>query len=486
MLKKTLLGLVFLACSVSGYAQDDIADAVVKIYAAHVAPDYANPWRQHPVRQSSASGAYIKVQGRNCIITNAHAVSRATFIQVKHSSGSKKYQAKPWFVAHDADLALLTIEEDSFFEGMKELNFGETPMAQSEVLLYGFPMGGTALSITKGILSRIDYQPYAHSKKALIVGQIDAAMNPGNSGGPVIVDNKIVGIAMQGVPKNRAESISYMIPIEVVQHFFTDIEDGVYNGVPEIGAEVQKIENPALKLSLGLGENKSGLLVTYVYPESSVAQSLKIGDVITKIAGREIGDDTKVAYRHQERISVGHFIDQAQVGEDIDFEISRNGKVLTESIKLEKTWKDFYLVKAVEHEKSPKYYIYGGLVFTVLSHDLLSTFRQQPPINFLYMVEERVSNKQQEVIVLQNILGNAANRGYDEMRFSFVEKVNGEEFKDFKEFVSILEENEEEYIKLHLDNDAIIVLSREEIEENHQEILSTYRIQHDRSEDLRD
>lgn len=485
MIKQCLVLLAMLTVTNFCYAQDDIADSVVKIYSAHVAPDYANPWRQHPMQQSSASGAYVEVQGKKCIITNAHAISRATFIQVKHSSGSKKYQAQPWFVSHDADMALLTIEDQSFFKNMKPLSFGQMPLAQSEVLLYGFPMGGTALSITKGILSRIEYTSYTHSKKALIVGQIDAAMNPGNSGGPVIVDKKIVGIAMQGAQKSKAESISYMIPLEVINHFFKDITDGVYDGIPEIGAEVQKIENPTLKKSLGLKDDKSGLLVTYVYPESSVSDVLKEGDVITKIAGREIGEDAKVEYRHQERIAAGHYIDQGQVGDEIELEISRKGKIFSSKVKLEKTWKDFYLVKAVEHEKTPEYYIYGGLVFTVLSHDLLMTFRQQPPINFLYMVNERIEDKRKEVVVLQNILGNSVNRGYGDLRFSFVEKVNGKEFSDFKEFVTLLEKNEEEFLKLSMDNEAVIVLLASEAKEKMSEILSTYRIQYDRSENLR-
>lgn len=57
--------------------------------------------------------------------------------------------------------------------------------------------GGDNISITKGVVNRVEVRPYNHSKTKLMTTQIDAAINHGNSGGPVVMENKIVGVAFQ-------------------------------------------------------------------------------------------------------------------------------------------------------------------------------------------------------------------------------------------------------------------------------------------------
>lgn len=54
------------------------------------------------------------------------------------------------------------------------------------------------MSITKGIVSRVEVRKYSHSKAKLMTIQVDAAINSGNSGGPVFMENKVVGVAFQG------------------------------------------------------------------------------------------------------------------------------------------------------------------------------------------------------------------------------------------------------------------------------------------------
>ena len=122
--------------------------------------------------------------------------SDQTFVQVRRHGEFKRYPARVESVSHDADLALLTVEDPRFFEGVPALSLGELPGTQDEVHVYGFPLGGDTLSTTKGVISRIEHQTYAHSSVYLLAGQIDAAINPGNSGGPVIRDGQICGVVM--------------------------------------------------------------------------------------------------------------------------------------------------------------------------------------------------------------------------------------------------------------------------------------------------
>ena len=236
-----LIGVLCSLATSSMGSDQDAREAIVKIYTVHNRPNYYNPWSMSGPQQSTGSGCMIK--GKK-ILTNGHVVSDQTFLQVRRNGESQRFEAHLFAVSHEADLALLTVDDDSFFEGIDPLDFGELPNTQEEVLVYGFPLGGDTLSITKGVLSRIEHQTYSHSSCEFLVGQIDAAINPGNSGGPVTVNDQVVGIAMQSI--SQAENIGYMVPMPVIRHFLGDMEDGEYDNFPSMGVILQDMENPSL------------------------------------------------------------------------------------------------------------------------------------------------------------------------------------------------------------------------------------------------
>jgi S1-C subfamily serine protease len=180
----------------------------------------------------SICGSGCIIEG-NRILTNAHVVSDHTFVQVRLHGRAKKHTTRVLAVSHEADLALLTLEDASVLSGVRPLRLGQLPEIEQEVVVYGFPGGGDTLSATKGVISRIEDRNYGHSRTRLLAGQLDAAVNPGNSGGPVMEGDRIVGVVMQSLRKSQ--NIGYMVPATVVEHFLTDMEDGRYDGFPEDG-----------------------------------------------------------------------------------------------------------------------------------------------------------------------------------------------------------------------------------------------------------
>ena len=171
-------------CAAQDSVLRDIENSVIKIYTTQAAPDYFTPWRLLTPRQSSGSGSVI---AGNQILTNAHVVANASYVQAQKHNDPQRYLARVTFVSHEADLAIITVDDPSFFSDLQPLSIGLLPEPLQEVSVYGYPIGGKSLSITKGILSRVEQQIYAHAGAFLLAGQIDAAINPGNSGGPVIL-----------------------------------------------------------------------------------------------------------------------------------------------------------------------------------------------------------------------------------------------------------------------------------------------------------
>ena len=174
----------------------EIRKSLVRITATSQEPDYKVPW--NPGVMSVGVGAGFVIDGDR-IMTNAHVVSNARFIVVEREDDPQHYPATVQFIGHDCDLAVLRVLDKGFFQNTRPLTPGGIPAIESPVSVYGYPIGGERLSVTRGIISRIDFQTYTHSGiDSHLAVQIDAAINPGNSGGPVMQDGKVVGVAFQG------------------------------------------------------------------------------------------------------------------------------------------------------------------------------------------------------------------------------------------------------------------------------------------------
>jgi len=477
-----LLGITFPVSS----AVLDVREAIVKVYTVSNSPDYYNPWSMRGPQGVSGSGCIIE---NNLILTNAHVVSDYTYLQVRKYGETERYQAQVVAVSHLTDLALLKVEDPAFFEGEPALLFGELPEIQQEVLVYGFPMGGDMLSITKGIISRIEHQPYVHSSSSFFAGQIDAAINPGNSGGPVLVDDKIVGVVMQGI--SSSQNIGYMVPVPVIRYFFDDLKDGTYDGYPSLGVGLQDMENKGLRKYYQMEDGLSGVLINQIIPGSPADGYLQAGDILLSFEDYTIGNDGTVEFRTNERTQLTYVIQQKQIGENIWMEILREGKKISIDLNLSRSLKKDRLVPMEEYETLPSYYIYGGLIFCPLSKNLLdiwgSQWYQSAPKELIYpLLNSNIPEKEdQQVVVLLKALAANVNEGYQNVNSWVVDKVNGEKIWSLSELIKKVENSLDPYIVFEDKWGQQIVVDREKARNTHQEILGTYRIPFDRSEDLR-
>ncbi len=465
--------------------EDGNRDAIVKIYTVNSKPDYFNPWKMLNTGNISGSGCIIK--GKR-ILTNAHVVADHTFIQVRRYGQAKRFSARILSVSHEADLALLTVEDENFFSGVTPLKFGELPETQQEVLVYGFPVGGDSLSITKGILSRIEHQNYVHSSHYFLAGQIDAAINPGNSGGPVLVKNKIVGVVMQTYSSSRSENIGYMVPSLIIKHFLLDIEDGKYDGFPAIGLATQKLENPDMKRKYGISDTMTGIVVNHVVFGSPAEGKIFKDDILLSIDGHTIGDDGTLEFREKERTHFSHYINMHQLGEELNLEVFREGSVSHVSLPLQSTQTDIQLVSREQYDRNPRYFIFGGIVFSPLTKNLLKRWggrwNNKAPKELVIELSNWPSRERREVVVAVQVLAADVNQGYHDISNWIATEVNGKRIKDFNELYHIVTTSKEPFIVFKNDKGFRIVIDREKAQKSRHQILKTYNIKQDRSSDL--
>ena len=463
--------LLILTLSILSFASTVPNNSIVKIFTTTTSPNYLEPWENPSFSNTTGSGVIIK---NNQILTSAHVVSGGKFIEVQKENDSKKYEATIKYISNQSDLALIEIEDKSFFSNTKALEITEDVKIKDSVTAIGYPIGGNTISTTTGIVSRIEYKAYAWNPWSNLLSiQIDAAINSGNSGGAVLnKDNKIVGIAMMKL--RSADNISYIVPSIVINTFLNDIKDGKVDGFSQTITMVQNIENQVMKDYLGLKDD-FGILVSSVDVSDT---EFKENDVLVSINDKKISNDGKIDSKYG-KVSFNYEIDTKQIGETVKFEIIRNKNKINVDYKV----KYSKPLIPYEFDIEPKYLVFGGLTFTPLSQNYLIKLGAKIEfINGLLYRYEKTNEISERVVWLQKIFPHKVNRGYISGAY-IVSKVNGITIKDFNHFVNIIDTTKDEYVVIDFVESGKVVLKTKEAKDSFEQIKTNYGLKSDRRVD---
>lgn len=424
--------------------------AVVKVFSTIRPPDVTRPWTKSSPVEISGSG--VVIEGKR-ILTNAHVVSYASQVQVQGNQSGDKISATVEAIAPGIDLAVLKLDDESFFNDRPPLPRASVlPQIKDPVLAYGFPAGGTSLSITRGIVSRIEFVGYGIATSGLRI-QIDAAINPGNSGGPAISDNKMIGLAFSHLA--NAENISYIIPNEEIELFLKDIADGHYDGKPGMYDELQTLENPALRGFLKLDPAVRGTIV-HRPDQTTPDYPLHQWDVITHINGKPIDDEGMVAIGSNLRVGFGYLIQQAARDGAVPLTVVRAGK--TQQVRMPVPSRRPLLIDSLQGAY-PSYFILGPMVFeraTIETLSLIRTHNQALVGNPLVArLGDRPDAEHEELVVVPApLFPHALSKGYMDPTGSIVRSINGTPVKSLAHLVTLLRDLKDEFVIVDFANRA--------------------------------
>jgi S1-C subfamily serine protease len=481
VLKQTATILLAALWLSRGYAADP-ERSVIQIFTFAQQPIWDAPWRFDAVRRMGGSGFVIK--GKR-IMTNAHVVSWGRQIIVRRYQDPRPYVAEVEYVGHDCDLAVLTVQDTHFFENLEPLDLGELPKVRSAVVTYGYPAGGEEISYTRGVVSRIELEPYAHiGNRRLLTCQTDAAINPGNSGGPVIQDDRVVGVAFQGMA--GLENAGFFIPTPVILHFLKDIENEHYDGFPFAGLRIVPLQSPAYRSLLKLPDNNLGARVDGIVPIPSTEKVLKLDDVLLRIGDFPVASDGTILYRGN-RVSSALAFQGAQTGESVPLQVWRDGQQLDLSLPVSSY--DGDRAAGYQYDSLPRYLVYGGLVFTPLSLDYLRTLgRNTPEMTFgesyyelFYRKFEDPTNARPEPIVLASVLTDSVNANLRVRGRALLDRVNGIKIQQMEDLLRAFETTTNDFDLIEfLPRNSFETLDHAEVAKANARILKTYGITKDR------
>jgi S1-C subfamily serine protease len=460
--------------SVSAIETDVLQKGIVRVYCFAEKIDYFTPWNSGSIGRGTGTGFFI---GDSWLLTNAHVVSNARYLAVKREGDPQPYPARIKYIAHDCDLALLEVEDESFFEPMTALEFGDMPALSSEVQVIGYPIGGERISVTSGVVSRIEIRPYAHSGvDAHLAIQIDAAINPGNSGGPVFQDGKVVGVAFQGISGQIAQNTGYMIPTPVVRRFLKDVEDGSYDGYAELGIFYFNLSNPSYRASLGLPDDGIGVVVTKVAAGGSCDGWVEKGDVLIGIDGHSVNAAGKIKLDGQ-FVSLEEVVERKLIGTKVELDLIRNGQ--RETVRFELKGFPYSRITANAYGEKPRYLIFAGLVFQPLSRNLIMDHgitNDQVLDMFSFYVPEELYVEHPEVIVLSRILSDPINTYMNDFVHGVVESVNDQQIRTLADLARVLGAPAERYVIRFAEEGRPLVIEAAQLAEAQQRIATQYSL----------
>ena len=481
---KRLTGLLFVVTNLLfGSSSLPIEDSVVKIYQTQNFYDYDSPWCPPSQILGIGSGFIIS---ENRILTNAHVVTDSAFVQVKKPGEAKKYIATAQWIGHDCDLAILKTEDDAFFTNTFPLKLAkEIAPVSSHVKVLGYPFGGEGLTVTEGIVSRTEVCRYSHGSNSLLCSQIDAPINLGSSGSPVVRGDEVVGVAHQGI--RYGQNIGYMIPVPIIRHFLKEVEGGKYVGFPKGEVLWQPMDNEALRSFHQLRKDETGVLISAIYENSLFEGTLFPGDVLLSVDGIPVATDGTVDIEEGKRVSFFHLFSLKYYDDLVYLGVLRDGVRTTVPMVLKH--RRPRPLGEFEYGKSPTYFILGGLVFQPLTLNYLAhsiTYRTSSAVDLIcYLRSGRVPRNCSQVVVLTRVLPDSVNAGYETITDEIVTSVNGVRVRNIKELVKLLETADGPYHQIKLDSEVEIILSRSQASSCNERMKRKYSIYKTKSEDLR-
>ena len=561
-------GLASSAAGAADAEDRDLLQSIVKVFTVHSSPNYFMPWQNKPQRETSGSGVVVAVPvpGGVGVLTNAHVVADQTFVQVRRHGSSVKHQARVHAVGHECDLAVLTVDDPAFWvdatgaaraadasddadpsaAGTKEKNvpkrkvqplpLGDVPQLQEHVTVMGFPQGGDNLSITSGVVSRVELTNYVHGAAQLLAIQLDAAINPGNSGGPAVQNGKVVGLAFQNLA--NADNIGYVIPTPIVRRFLEDVAalaegnvaanerrgaatekaeetsgggdgDGGatfetrHAGFCALGVKCQATDNPALRAYFGMAPHETGVLVTHIAPLSPSRGVLRKDDVLLAIDGRKIANDGTVSFRGWERVAFDHLVSLKRPDEAVALTVRRRDAAEDSEDSNRRSSGDHSAVKTLtvrakpraplvpahQYDRLPSFFLYAGLVFSPLTQPHLHEFGDDwfnaaPRRLCDRALNDHPTVEGEQVVLLSQVLADEINAGYQGMHDVEVRSVNGERVRNLRQLKKRVEDARGAFLRLDLADDRVLVVNREEAEKAHARIMAKHRVPSRVSRDL--
>ena len=418
--------------------------SIVRVNATLQSYNFLRPWEKGAPTPRRGLGAVL---AGNQVLVTAELCVNATFLELEHPSNGDRVPARIAGLDYEANLAVLepVRKESGVFEGLEALELDASVEAGDELEVWQIEDNGDAVTTEVEVL-RVNVGRYFIPGSIFMLyqvkGSLQARVNSFTL--PVVKDGKLVGMLLSYSSKEQTSSI---LPAPVIQSFLADLNDGQYEGFPNLGIGFAQTLDENLRDFAGIGEGDAGIFVSNVAKDGSADKAgIEEGDIIMAVNGFEI--DARGNYEHPKygKLSFSHLVrGDAKVGDKIEVDIIRDGEAMTKEVTLLRKLPEEYLIDPYMFDRGPKYVIFGGLIFQELTQPYLESWGDEwstrAPFKLVYAnanPEEYEEEGREKLVFLSNVLKTPSTLGYENVNSVVVTNVNGIPIKNINDLATAL------------------------------------------------
>ena len=476
-----VMGCVSLrGASSTGNGQPNPKKSMVRVNVTKQSYSLHSPWQRRSPTTHTAIGIIIST---NRILVTAELVANHRYVELKKIDGNEKSRAIVDAVDYEANVALLKALDESFMKGLGPFALSTDPMVGDRLTVMQVKSNGDVIP-TLGPITSIELTRYPIGRRFLTYrmnGSLQYRFD--NVTLPVMKDGKLVGLLMR---YNATAQTLDVVPAPVIAHFISDVAKGPYQGFPKIGLKFVGTEDPQLRQYAQIPNRMGGIYITGIIKGSASEKAgLEQGDVVLEIAGKSI--DSRGSYKDLQygKLAIGHLIQcEFHVGETISMKISRNGNIKALDVILGHRAAVDFLVPPHLIDKTPRYYILGGLVLQELSLPYLREYgkdwRVRAPNHFVYYglyQNDFENDERKKIVFLSRVLPSSFTVGYENLSNLVVTRINDRVIRDLEDVKYALESPVNNFHKVDFEQDPkVIYLDPSEIPKMDRQIRERYRI----------
>jgi hypothetical protein len=451
----------------------DLARSVVKIETTYQSWNTLSPWSKREPGTRTHHGVVV---GERRILTTASAVRNGVLIRVEKRGGPEREQAQLVHVDPQLDLALITVDDEAFWEDMAPV-----PLAGR------LPTRGSVdtLAWRQGQLQAADGRVVRIEVRSTRTGSIDypaliltSDLPNGGSSEPVFMGRKLVGLTVA-----QSDETATVQGIDLIADYLGALDDD-YRGFASFGASYQTLKSDAEAQWLGLDEPR-GVLIRQVPAGTTACGVLQPRDVLLEVAGKPVDGNGKVDHDHYGSIEFTYMLsDDRLVGDELPILISRDGTERQLSLPLRAPPDP--LVPGRRFEHTPPFVLVGGIAILELDRYYAdahgSRWEQKVGLRQRVWFDQYASQQspdRRRALIIGTVLPDAYNLGYHRIRSRIVRSINGVEVDSLREASEALKNPVDGFIVLEIAGDLgtrEIVLDAATLDEANARVRETYSI----------
>jgi S1-C subfamily serine protease len=400
-----------------------LRSGIVRVQVTGQEWNWQTPWAKQPPWTRPITGLVVPGQR---ILCSSVAFGNHLLVEVQKLGDDARTPGRVVLTDPEGPLALIAVDDPDFWDGLEPLPLADPVPRAGEVAILRWRPDGL-LDSYPGSVRQVRAGRHGLSRTHLLTMDVATGADGLGASEVVVADEKVVGLLT-----GRAGDTWAAITSPVLERFVADAASGAWEGFPRGGFAWQNLTNPALRKSLGLADDETGVRLTRVLPHGTAAGALRAGDVILEVGGVEI--DGTGHYEHPvygRMLFALLFSDGRRPGDILDIEVLRDGERVKVAAPLQRIRAEADKIPPYIYGHGPDYAVVGGLVFQELTVPYLTTFgdwqRRGPPRLLIAWDREasEPSPDSPRIVLLSSVLPDAANLGYEGVRNLIVERVNG-------------------------------------------------------------